>query len=186
MSCPGLVVRAFVVVTSTLVPLGAVSCSPDSGDPCNRDAFGCDDGLGTFQLDPTCELTGELTIEPGYGEYGFTALHEGDLVPAEFGSQGGQHLFAALRVLGADLTRYDKLSVAIDVQWGPTGETIGYRDIVLGRDGPIPTAADGAVEVSGLIVFLSNWPRTSPKRIVYTVQDPCGRTGTVTHEIPPG
>lgn len=183
-----------MMVTSWLAPVAGIAlltllsaCSPDSsGDPCDLDRYGCQDGLGGFEIDPTCELTGELVVEAGHGENEFIALAPGDLVPAEFGSQGGQHLFGAFRVLNADLTRYDMLSVVVEVQWASSEETMGYRDIVLGLDEPIPTASDGAVEVSGLLVFLVSWPRTVPKRLVYTVQDPCGRTGTAVHEIPAG
>ncbi|MEE2779391.1 MAG: hypothetical protein VYE15_02630 [Myxococcota bacterium] len=58
-------------------------------------------GLGYengFELDPSCELTGELDVEIGTGELVFESITEGHRFHVVYGPQGGSHVFGALRL----------------------------------------------------------------------------------------
>src|SRR5688572_2897194 len=83
------------------------------------DIFGGDGGGGpggvdmggAFELDPSCELDGELVVELGDGTDGFVPLAEG-LGPNVFhGSQGGTHMFLGVRIGNLALDRYEVVRV---------------------------------------------------------------------------
>jgi hypothetical protein len=190
----------------SLLSLSVLAC-PEPLNPCDLDRFACDEDLSTFELDPTCDLTGDLTVIAGDGEGQFETLSGNDFPKIHFGPQGGSHAFVGIRVENADLERYDRLKVAIEFLhaqtfpydscsglgfepvagaensktcWRPFGD----RELVLGHKQPIQTDTDGAVQEHGILVFL-DWGLGEKQRLDITVSDPCGRTGVAVHVTNP-
>ena len=127
--------------------------------------FNCEDHYDGFVRPDRCKVEGELTADLGFGEHGFEVLPDGELPPIHLGSQGGMHVFMALRIFGADLTQYDTIRVHFaftqklasgDCAGGARGTggqecalIQGKRDLVLGAKQPITVLADGTIEEHG-------------------------------------
>lgn len=169
---------------------------PD-GDPCDDDRFGCEgDGSG-FEIDPTCELEGELMVMVGAGEDGFEPLSEGESPPVIWGSQGGQHTVLGVRVENPALDRYDRLRVELGLfnasqcpapeddaliepcAGDPPG---GARVLVLGRDMPLQETEEGWVEEHGMVMFFDAVGEADVV-IQAIADDPCGRQGVARHRF---
>lgn len=175
------------VATLVGVVLAAGCVFPDPAGPCDLDRLSCRSG-GGFALDPTCTLEGELEVAVGQGYDAFESLSGG--LDVQYGVQGGQHIFAAVRVANPALDRYDRLEAAFQVA-DPCGRgedegdcpwVFGERTVVLGGGASLSVTADGAVVGYGYVLVLEESPDAGHEYSV-TVRDPCGRTGTATHRI---
>lgn len=164
-------------------------------DPCADDRFNCEDDDSGFQLDPSCQLDGDLVVRVGSGEEGFEPLERGQHPPIISGSQGGQHTILGVRVENPALDRYDLLRVELGMfpasqcPTGAAGEPLecegdppgGSRSIVLGEMTELEPTPEGWVEEHGMVLFLDL--STSELVIQAIVEDPCGRRGIAQHPI---
>lgn len=162
---------------------------------------------GGFQIDPTCELTGPLELELGYGELVFNTLPEGHVFKVTFGAQGGSHVYGALR-LNNPAPDHPSLEVVFellsDEDCGPVFDEVdvaalgwayseeeleeecppqrtGFRHGLLRP--PLYTTEDGAVEAAGIIIFHTLYGGGGGERVRLSVRDPCGRVGVVERAI---
>ncbi|MCB9737410.1 MAG: hypothetical protein H6745_32935 [Deltaproteobacteria bacterium] len=179
---------------------GSNGCGPVVPDPCEQDRLGCDDPIDEeFPIRADCGLTDPLEVTLGEGEESFHALGAaGDQPTIHYGVQGGQHTFLAFRVENPALELYDRLRVTLWVAQGPdcaAGEpqgavpttcasTLGIRQVILGAPPDTLHTADGAVEESGLLVFLSYPDFTQRTVFAVEVEDPCGRVGSASFTVP--
>lgn len=135
-----------------------------------------------FELDPTCELEGELTVEIGDGPSDLRLLDDGEPPELYSGAQGGQHHYVSLRVGNVALDRYDRLEVEIDAYYPdecpddgePCAAGSFSQTLVLGGSPPW-RVVDGYVEEYGIPVQMNG------EDVVVQVHalDPCGREGWV-------
>lgn len=161
----------------TLASLGAcLAACPQPVDP------GLAPG-GEFERDPTCTLTGTLTVEIGEGSGGFTPLAANASPEVHYGSQGAQHIFVGVRVSGLALDRYDTLRTLLT--WYPAsecptlgepceGEYYGYNEWVLGDVAPLEIVDDDTIEQGDLRLVLEGGGDII---VQAEVEDPCGRRG---------
>ncbi len=174
-----------------------VGCEAAQG-PCAADYLGCDDGEGTFRLDPNCTLTGPLNVQIGQGDAAFTPLPEGVFPTLHHGPQGGEHMFLAVRVEGPEAETVTSIEATFEVRrlepegvctpplrgfspvdvpgHGPICSYVGKdRSVVLGVRSPL--RRDGsAIEEFGLVLVGGYQPNAW--WVGVTVRDQCGRTGT--------
>ena len=169
-------------------------------DPLNQN-------YGSFQLDPTCQRTGPLDLEIGYGESAFTSLPDGHQFKVYYGPQGGSHVYGALRVNdpALDFPHLEVVFRLVDDDacaskngggvfggedkspaWarrddskraGCAPRLVGFRHGVLGPK--LKTSASGAVEEAGITVFHDDYGGGGADRITLSVRDPCGRSASV-------
>lgn len=173
--------------------------SPDT--PCDDDRLGCDDNTSAFVL-LDCSIDGDMTVVPGQGERTFAQLADGDALDLHYGSQGGRHIFAGFRLMGADMIASPLLRATFRF-WGAyplaEGETTppawctappsswtsdnepprcwsveGERIAVLGARDPLRTNDAGDVEETGLLLQLFGGAPTL--RLAVTIEDQCGRS----------
>lgn len=137
-----------------------------------------------FELDPTCELAGELTVEVGEGPDEFLPLAQGDAPEYYQGPQGGGHHYVAVRIGNVSPEHYDRVELTVDGYYegqcpddgSPCGEGWYSRTLVLGGGNPAWRMVDGSVEEYGIIV-----PLDGGEVIQAQVRDPCGREGWDQH-----
>ncbi len=156
---------------------------PDGDEPESPESecVSCDAELD-FQLDETCELPGELTVALGEGPDDFLPLADGDQPEYYAGFQGGGHSFFSVQVGNVELSRYDRLEVALDVYYPEEcpddgthcGPSYGRRVVVL--DGEPWTLVEGMVQEHGILMQLEGQTVAQ-----VTVRDPCGRVGWAQH-----
>jgi hypothetical protein len=133
-----------------------------------------------------CALADEASMEPGQGEDAFTALAEGDRLVREWGSQGGEHVWIALRTHGIDPGRRASpgrnpgplIEVSLQSAGVEVGNGVSAREPLIGE----PESA----ELLGLRMVLDPWllydeetgEDTSPDEAVLTLSltDACGTT----------
>lgn len=161
-----------LALTAALCLLPGCPSTPTS--PCDIDPVGC---KSASNLTIQCHRDGALDVQIGTGETGFSAIDAAHPFVIHHGTQGGEHVFAAIRVTNPALD-YPQLSVEFQVLDEFDSE-IGYRRLVLG---PTLTVVNGAVEQAGIVVF--GTLLETGKRIHVTVTDPCGRMGTATIGFP--
>lgn len=165
----------------TLTILG---CGPATQTPCETEVHGCSQSLAGFQIDPTCELEGPLTVQLGDGETSFVPLNAGDWLGVHSGAQGGHHSWVSLKIAGADLQRYDLLKVVITITYGD--QLAGQRNLLLGKAVPLALTEDGLIEANGIVVFIGGGPPDGVSaKVDVTVTDPCARVATAAHETKP-
>jgi hypothetical protein len=187
-------VGGIVVGGLALATLPGLTCGPSTPSPCEVDRFGCGDTSpdpGDFYL-ASCpaDLGPPLEVEVGTGEETFVSF--GDLQGPEvhYGPQGGQHVFIGLRVKNARLDVSPLLKFNFYIGQGegcdppasgdelPTcTTTLGLRELILGGTGfEMTPDANGAIEVAGLVVFVSvPMADGGPKLVGMRVEDPCHR-----------
>lgn len=169
-----------------------LGCPNPGPGPCEDDAFGCEVS-GGLELDPSCELDGELVVELGWGLDDFSAFDE---EPARIwhGFQGGTHTFLGVRVPNAALDRYERIEVTFrhDVieaecldDWPDvilsrdfleecaTGY-VNERRVLFGERAAIRTDADGGMVEWGIFLEI---PWSEPTVVSAEVRDPCDRRG---------
>ena len=142
-------------------------CPSTVPSPCTVDPVGCKSG-STLVIQ--CQRAGALDVEIGTGESSFTAIDAAHGFLVHHGTQGGEHVFAAVRVTNPALD-YPQLRIEFQVLDMFDGE-IGYRQLVLG---PPLQVVGTRVEQAGIVVF--GTLLETGKRIRVTVSDPCGRVG---------
>lgn len=177
-----------------LLGLPGLTCGPSTPSPCESDRFGCGDtnpDAGDFYL-ASCpaELGPGLEVEVGTGEESFVSFPDQQGPEIHYGPQGGQHVFVGLRVKNArlDLSPLLKFNFYIGQGEGcgapETGDelpvcttTLGLRELVLGGPGfEMTPNAEGVIEMSGLVVFVSvPLADGGPKLVAMRVEDPCHR-----------
>ncbi|MBC8071411.1 MAG: hypothetical protein IAG13_24000 [Deltaproteobacteria bacterium] len=140
---------------------------------------------GEFELDPSCELDGELTVEIGDGTNGFKALvgNAGPIV--HHGSQGGTHMWVGARIGGLALDRYDVVRVGIGafdpLQCEPVGEPCKGRPLwfdgewVLGDVVPLEPVDEHTIEQDRLTALFDIHGQALVLEL--GAADPCGQTG---------
>lgn len=137
-----------------------------------------------FELDPSCELPGELTIELGDGADDFLPLADGEAPEIYSGPQGGHHHYVAVRVGEVALDRYDRLELEIDAylpgecpdDGEPCDDGPWHQTLVLGGD-PQWRVVEGNVEEYGIPVLMDG----DDVVVQVRVMDPCGREGWAQH-----
>lgn len=183
---------AIALLALAFVTQSAFTCGPDFVDPCEDDYLGCRDD-GELDYLESCSVEGELRVEAGHGESAF-APFTGTAPRLYTGGQGGQHLFAALRVENAALDLYDRLKVTLILEQRTECGTFGAqpepddpdtcyradagRILVLGPRPALRRDSAGAVEESGLLLQIGYLDAGEPARLRVSVEDPCRRTGT--------
>ena len=144
---------------------------------------GCDAG-NRFELDPTCELSGELDVRLGDGADSLSPFggEEGGKPMTHSGPQGGEHSFISVQVGGINPDRYDRVELTLTkLSYCPIDddscvpEPIGNDSMVLGGD-PAWRLVDGKVEEYGIRMFFDDEGSLEAK-----VLDPCGREGFATY-----
>ncbi len=125
-----------------------------------------DTAAGTLDTDiSACLVSDSPTLEIGAGEVRFDTWPSGGL-SAVSGSQGGQHVFLALRVTGIDLT---SRSVAI-INTVVSGATQATQGVQVAFD----CQADGTAVALGILVpVLATWS-DAPTRFEVELTDPLG------------
>src|SRR5689334_14085613 len=91
-----------IVALATTPALSGATCGPDPGpSACELDRLGCEDPEPSddFYLD-SCpsDVSGPLIVEAGSGEAAFAPFDAGQGPHVNYGPQGGQHVFMAVRV----------------------------------------------------------------------------------------
>ncbi len=173
------------------------ACVDGPPDPCDADPYACENTDDGWSREPRCELEGELEVVLGHGETRFEVLPEGALPTIVDGAQGGKHVYLSLRVENPALDRYDTLLVdykltyrlqdgacaggVIDTGGDECDLPMGHRTLVLGKSHPL-RVVDAAVEEFGLLVFIEAAPE-GVWDLTLTVEDPCGRSGTVKRQV---
>lgn len=172
---------------ATLGCLWACNCwllpTGPEGDLPEGDCASCY-GDAEFELDPTCELEGTLTVEVGDGFEEFVPLDDGQAPAIYSGPQGGRHHFVAVRVGNVALERYDRLELELDAYFPgecpddgePCEATSWSQTLVLGGD-PEWRVVDGSVEEYGIAVQMDGEDVVVQARVL----DPCGREGWAQH-----
>lgn len=93
--------------------LGTLGC-PSPDNPCDDDAFGCDDDpVGALVYDESCTLEGPLDVAIGWGLDEYNTFASGPRVYD--GAQGGQHVFFGARVENAAFEDYPQLELRFRV-----------------------------------------------------------------------
>ena len=166
----------------------------DSADPCDADRYGCADG--ELDVDPSCELQGELVVAVGGGEGEFEPLPEGTSPTIFNGAQGGQHVLVGVRVDNAALDRYDELQVQLgifpasqcpapesdDLLTACTGAPSGgSRTVVLGDATELALVDGGIVEEHDIVIFLESFSEGMVLQAI--VVDPCDQQGIARHRM---
>lgn len=187
-----------LVLVSCVAILGCPN--PDPG-PCEDDALGCEEPTGALEMDPTCELSGELEVEIGWGLNSYHSFAE--RADTWSGFQGGEHTFLGVRVQNAALDQYDKLEVTFEhvtldetcvEDWSQVDlsadliEQCGNeyplsRRVIFGELSAIRTDADGVMQEQGIFLEV---PYGTPTVVVARALDPCGRTGFHAEHFPGG
>jgi hypothetical protein len=139
--------------------------------------------------DAACKLTGslELTLGEGNGYASFRPLAAGEGPSLHHGPQGGTHLEFGVRIANP-ATDFPGLQVRLFAErCGDAGceRMWTYRELVLHPERFLPQD-NGAVAVSGFLVFVNEWPTDTRRRITLEATDRCGRTGSTTLEVAPG
>lgn len=167
--------------------LWACNCWPlppgPEGDLPEEDCASCWSDA-EFELDPTCELEGTLTVEVGDGWDEFLPLADGEAPELYSGPQGGRHHYVAVRVGNVELGRYDRVELEIDAYFPgecpddgePCGPGSLSQTLVLGGS-PAWRVVDGQVEEYGIAVPMNG------EDVVVQIRalDPCGREGWAQH-----
>ena len=145
------------------------------------------EGINVFELDPTCELMGDLDISLGQGADGFRLLSEGTAPTQYSGPQGGGgHSFIAVRIGGVDPSRYDRVEVTLTHFRGsacepedvPCDEFSFDERLILGGQ-PEWRMVDGMIEEYGIRMIFPEGGRNALQAIV---RDPCGQEGFAFHQ----
>lgn len=152
-------------------------------------------GYGTIERDPACKLTGKLQLTPGEGDgANFIPLGPGQEPVLYHGPQGGTHLLLGVGVANPALDS-PGLSLRFILQRQRCrapgdclpAETMGREDWRVSDPERFMPQEGGAVGVSGILVLVSDWTPSQPRRIQINAVDRCGRTGTTSLELgPPG
>ncbi len=183
--------RFLVACLVSLSPaLVGMTCGPSDPSPCELDRVGCEapDETNFYLASCPDDVTGALEVEIGSGETSFGAFADGAGPFVHHGPQGGQHVFMAVRVNNARLDVSPRLKLTFYLGQGDcvdSGEAgpscpvkLGARTLVLGGTGyTVHTNAAGAVEESGLVVFVEIPDSTLPGLVAVTVEDQCRRAG---------
>lgn len=170
------------LVASLIVCLwaGAATSACSAGDDpldalCAAEKFHCENQEDGFVRPDRCKVDGELVLEVGQGEASFQAVPTGDLPQVHHGTQGGIHVFMAVRIGNADIEQSPTIRVRFEFVYHlldgacaggvrGTGDArecelvMGSRDLVLGSKQPIRILQDGTIEEFGILVFLDSAP----------------------------
>lgn len=187
-----------------------VGCpSPEPTPPtCEDDVLACDEDLA-FALADDCtpderlETAGALELElaGGDGTGRWLALASDELPVVHSGPQGGQHVWAGVRVVdptpGRSLHRLE-----FHFAYCPAGDDCSdeanwrFEAEEVDEDGPAPartviadasvftTLDGGALELRDVLIFVFYGALGAPgdqRRLTVTAEDVCGRTGTIAH-----
>lgn len=165
--------RRAALLTAALLLAGCPSPSAPSGAPQG----------GEFTHDPSCNLTGSLSVALGDGEDGFVALTSGQGPVELFGPQGGTHAFAAVQIGGLSLDRYDIVLLQLSLftaEQCPTADapcdgdaTFGVGAWVLGDTLPLDPIDAHTIEQDQLRIEAG----AGPIVLQAQVEDPCGQIG---------
>ncbi len=142
-------------------------CPVTTPTPCEVDPVGC---KNANSIPIQCQRAGTLDVQIGTGETAFTAIDASHGFAVHHGTQGGEHVFGAIRVTNPALD-FPQLLVEFQLFDADGGE-IGYRKLALG---PPLTIVNGAAEQAGIVVFGS--VLESGRTMHVNVSDPCGRVG---------
>jgi hypothetical protein len=162
-----------------------------SGPPCEDDLLGCNDNTETFEIDPECTLEGDLELVLGEGVEEFEALEPDQVPMINYGTQGGQHIWAALQVRNPSLD-HPMLKVGITVSTcsasdcsDPSSWTIdNTRELVAGQ-ADVAVTDEGWFEVLRMLVTVQAYAFESRGRVEVLVTDQCGRQGYLVAEGTP-
>lgn len=167
-----------IVCTATL----ACTSTPPSQDPCELDVLRCRARTG-FEIDPACTRAGELAVELGEGATDFQELTAEQQPEVHWGSQGGRHLFVALRLPDPDpahglFQAFIRLQDVVadagaDASWAE-------RDLVFRLEDARPSS-DGAVELTSIVLLLPDELHPGAARLVLDIRDSCDRRGQASH-----
>ena len=137
---------------------------------------------------PDCEALAEIdpVVELGIGRDAFQPLETGDEVPWEFGMQGGQHVWGALRTRGLHGGRQQQLGInfrpLIDFFLTVDGEPCSAF-----TTGPryLPARPDGYLELEGALVVLRGDCASHETEAILgvLVEDVCGRSAEDEREV---
>ncbi len=167
-----------LIALACLLGCHCVWPQPPNDDPPRPD---CPDCEQQFELDPACELPGELTVAIGEGANAFGDLAEGQAPEYYLGPQGGGHHYFAVRVGNVEADRYDMIELVLDGYFAeecPEDQADcaeGYRRRMVLSD-PHWRVEDGVVEEHGILMQLEG---ESVLQVV--ARDPCGREGRAQH-----
>jgi hypothetical protein len=178
----------------SLALMGLLTACPISPPgPPEPPPFPDDGGTVLIERDPACTLTGSLTLGMGEGDGtdDFRPLAPGQAPYVHYGPQGGQHVILGVSVANP-ATGFPGMQVRFiaESQFCSGGAcqpyTVqGHYVTVVREDRYIPQAG-GAIALSGFLVVLREWPSDTRRRVTAELIDRCGRTGTISVEIPPG
>lgn len=175
-----------------------VAVAPSTG--CFLFGTGGDDGPdgvemgGGFELDPSCELDGELSLAIGDGAEGFTALGDGQSPQVFHGPQGGSHMWLGVRIGNVALERYDVVRVASEMfdpaqclEVGQPCEGPGQwhsGEWVLGDVTELEPIDAHTLEQDRLTAIFDIHGQALVLQV--TVEDPCGQVGFAEHRFVAG
>ncbi len=149
-------------------------CSSSSSDPCSFDALGCK-AAGELEVDEGCTLDDELLVQVGSGRQAFEALDHGQPPEVHYGSQGGMHVFVAVRVDNPDPAHASFLfEISADHVVGSSHDV--YSREVLVENAKVTEGE--AFEQAGLVLVIDYF---DAGELMLEVTDSCGRTGTARH-----
>jgi hypothetical protein len=161
--------------------LGAARCSeaPSQQDPCELDSIACRTPSG-FEIDTECMSTEPLEVAIGQGADAFEPV---DVPEVHYGSQGGRHLFAAIRVENPDLEHatfqaFIQLEASAEADSAPLTE----RAVVFSVDDATEQPG-GGFDLVGLVLVLPEVELSGPGRLMLDARDTCDRRGRATAQF---
>jgi hypothetical protein len=161
---------------------GGCTSAPPGSDPCQLDTLSCRGGASAFELDDDCPDPAPLAVELGDGQEAFRSLAEQQSPELHYGTQGGQHVFLAIRVAEPD-PRHDRYEATLslevrgnDGQWAPQAERT-----LLFSAADAAVSPDGALELYGLVLQLPDAALQDPARLALDLRDSCDTRARVEH-----
>jgi hypothetical protein len=165
----------------TITSLFACTSTPPSPDPCEIDVLRCRAATG-FELDQACTTGGELAVELGEGATDFVELTGESQPEIHEGSQGGRHLFLALRLPNPDPAHgLFQAFIRLEELVGDAGtEDLAERDLVFRLEDAKGNSGE-AVELTSIVLVLPDDVRRGMARLVLDIRDSCDRRGQTSH-----
>lgn len=138
-------------------------------------------------IDPDCTPEEPLVVALGQGEGAFEPFGPGEIPGIYYGSQGGQHLFGALRLENPDpdhslfRCRFSYLAPGGDAGLSEVAERV-----LVFQGGDAEPLEGGGLELASVLLRLPDDPSEvvgDTNRLELVVEDSCGRRGARIHEF---
>lgn len=181
--------------------IAACTDAPPRTNPCDLDVLECRPATG-FRLDAACSSDEPLAVRLGQGQSAFEPFEPSEAPVVHYGSQGGRHLFVALRLPSPD-PEHELFQAYIQLG-SPSGDgglrgdaeralvfegdqaasqPKGPAASFVGLDGAPADSMNEALELSGIILVLPERALLGAAELRLDIRDSCDRRGQAVHEF---